>query len=74
MRAGAGGPGWRAAAAGVAGVVWLLPVLQWAALAGGLGGVALALTRPVSALVLLVLLAGRVGRQVTDGLRVTRGG
>ncbi|NAZ86382.1 glycosyltransferase 87 family protein [Kineococcus indalonis] len=76
----AAGPRAARVAAVVALVPWLLPVLQWAAAAGGAGsaaGVLLALTRPASALVLLGLLlprgAGRPGGSaVTAGSRVTR--
>ncbi|MGI4895308.1 MAG: glycosyltransferase 87 family protein [Janthinobacterium lividum] len=41
----------------LAGVAWLLPLLQWGQTLGGVGGVLLAETRPVSLLVLTVLLS-----------------
>ncbi|WP_432570943.1 glycosyltransferase 87 family protein [Kineococcus sp. SYSU DK005] len=56
-------------------VPWLLPVLQWAAAAGGAGtaaGVLTALTRPLSALVLVGLLLPR-GRGGPGGAAVTGG-
>ncbi|WP_432486788.1 glycosyltransferase family 87 protein [Kineococcus sp. SYSU DK018] len=54
--AGAGAGRGARAAAGVALVPWLLPVLQAGASAGGAPGVLLAQTRPLSTLVLVVLL------------------
>lgn len=47
---------------------WLLPVLQWAGGLGGAAGVALALTRPVSLLLLAALLAALLPRTTSDGI------
>ncbi|WP_432502340.1 glycosyltransferase 87 family protein [Kineococcus arenarius] len=63
------------AAAAVALVPWLLPVLQWAAALGGAGGALLAQVRPLSALVLvgLLVLSGpaRHGWVTSGGRRLT---
>ena len=47
---------------------WLLPVLQWAGGLDGAAGVALALTRPVSLLLLAALLAALLPRTTSDGI------